>query len=952
MNKLLLFATLAFLLLSLGCISEIEERDRLNSTMDFNLNDYLGTRQSPFPTNEPCTCLVCSKEPEHAWYNLFGLSSDETETALADAECKFVHCNATTYAQTIGDSEPEKGDWSICSMLGSTKICLPKFFMIGAGASSAEFSLAQKYCAGDLSMPVIWTIPQDGKPPKTPQPETLMCHLSKSQMPIIVWYSEGKYIDSPSYTNLLKSLNNASADPEISGPIMVTTEALAEPYYINSNGKKLLNISLLEKVKRQIEAIKLNCPKCISVLALKPTFNDSQMPDLCPLDYFFTYRVNDPNKDPNKLDYLGCANKYPQGGYISRPAVSGFGKNIDVVGIAFNANENENLTTCTPLKSIAQHSIYSKQVLNNFYTPTVWYSVAMSEGPTSTPYCAFNQDDITRAYSDLMRGISGHVSNGIIGIAPYKLIDTPSSGPFMCNQWEMPKPDIFSLDEITPNQKIFFDGGSFIEVSKLLQTQDDKIIFADSQNRTYLAYMDSITLKINRTGCNFGVVSMDGQPKNDAHFAWFSSCQYYHNDRGPLFRTNLNSLSQIKAGQFIESDDGIFKIFVESINESSEEEVVFFASSGQVIRRFAAQPDGDKIMIYDAPRVPSTQQPLMFSSNGVGGQCSVFEANKMFFRSNVATTRPKDAPAVLVPENEKLLEQIQTSQCGNCLSFAPMPAAFCDAKAYLADKEIKPPDFPKDACIQYLEMDSVFLQYSLDPVLMRAIAVGESSLGNGIDHGIDAPACQMSSADKDNSNCGSNKDPEDLEDYESNYCASQTLHTKAKAIEDAGNRVCALGTFQCIRGPGDDSDIDAPSGDYNPFEPSDSAACGVYEFKEKGDRYDDTLSKLKSLKSQYPNIPMFDLSKGGIGDMELEWYAAWIAAYHYSGMGVASLSILQSYTPRDENDNLVKYMHNYLEAYCTNNPDKICYEYYGTKFIIRYNAGIDVCQNGCIPNYC
>ncbi|MFH0927543.1 MAG: hypothetical protein V1822_03100 [Candidatus Micrarchaeota archaeon] len=953
-NRVFAIASIIFLLALFGCISKIDGRDMLNSTIDFDLSTFMNA-QGQIGGDTPCTCLICTREEKSPWLRLFGLS-DNTNDTLANAQCTFAKCNASTYQQTLADSDTKKGDWSLCNFLGQNKICSPRFFMIGSGTSSAEFSLAQQYCAGELAMPVIWASPQDNAPPAIPNPQTLMCHLAKSQMPVVVWYSKGKYINDPSYSAMLKSFNNKSANPQISGPIVVTTEALADPYYISSSGKKELNFTLLEQVKTQIETIKRDCPDCLAALALKPTFNSSGLPDFCPLDYYFAYRPQEYSVLEGGEDPLGCQEKYPStSAYVSRPATGDFGTKIDLLGIGFNSNENENLTTCSPQKSIAQHLLYSKQALSNFYIPSVWYSVAISEGPTLTKSCTFSQDTVSKAYYDLMRGTSGFVASGVIGFAPYKLIDSPLGGPLECKaQKQLANPQINSLDEITPGSTMALESGQTIQVSQIDMKNSTHALFENSSGSTFLASAQSPSLiTLSQLGCQYGVLNSAAQPKNSSQFSWFSSCQYYFTDRGPLFRTKLTNLKQVLPGDYIYSNDGIFSLFVEQINSTSDDEVIFFASSNQIVGRFSAKMDGGTVAISDMPLVPSGQQALMFSANGAGAQCTAFESSKMYFRSPPAQARPEGSSGVEAPKDKDALDKIAASQCGNCLSFTPMPNIFCGLKSQISAGSIS---FPKDACTQYPEMDAAFLQASIDPVLMRAIAVGESGLGRirpGQSepdiYGNYASACQISPAPKTNTACGPEIKPEKLADYESQYCAAGLLRSKAQAIDDAGMRTCAFGTFQCIK---------PPSPSYNPFEPKDSAECGAEEFQTKAGRYDDVLSQLRSDYSKNPGIDAFNPQQGGMSPAQFEWYAAWIAAYRYSGMGVVTVSLLENYSPDPnvQNDNVVKYLTRYLEDYCANlkktNPNSLCYPEYGTAFILRYNEGINTCQNGCIYNPC
>ncbi len=958
-QHLLLLLILISNLYLFGCISKIDDQDRLNSTIDFDLSDYMVALQRPINLTHPCTSMVCTRAKNDVWYTNFGLDdwfNDKKNSSLEGSECAFTYLNAKNFTKLEdATSKDAETSWDFCYIDGEKKLCMPRFFMLGSGISSAEFSLGQKYCAGELNMPVIWTIPQESESPATPNPTTLMCHITKSQIPVVVWDSDGKYIDHPSYVNMIKSFNNPDADLPISGPIMITTEALADPYYIDLNGEKKLNITLLNSLATQIRAVDLNCPNCLSVLALKPTFTDSGLPDLCPIEYFLKYRraevdyafIHDP---------LNCSNKYPTPQmYDNRLAVlqPDLYKKLDLIGVAFNANEHENLTTCLPQKSFSEHLLYSRQVLSNFYTPSVWYSVAMSDGPTKTQICEFSSSTIANAYSDLIRGISGFVSSGVIGVSTHRLVDSPLSGPISCVQKQLePQVSINTIDQIKLNAQIVFESiQEPLIVDRITSSNPFYVIF-ESDNSTYVAYLDRTNkISINKTSCQFGLINSNGQVKSNAHYTWFSNCQYYFNDRGPLFRTKKMALSQVVAGSEIYSQDNSFSIFVESINSSNTKEVIFFASTDYLSGRFSAQQDGDSLIIYDMPRTPSYQQPILFSTNSAGASCNAFDASKMFYRSSITQIHQQTVQEIPLVQDKEIKADIAMSQCSNCLSYLPMPLYFCQAEQYLEDNKANFKSkgwsstlkINEGTCTQYPEMENAFMQQSFDSVLMRTIGAGESGLGNGIDDGENAPACQMSSVSKSNNRCGGT-DSSDMDNLQSKHCSVSTLISKATNIENSGKKVCAMGVFQCI---------DAPTYSYNPFDTFDSAELGTKKFKNV---YEKALNSLNNLKSKNPNIDLFNLEKGGISESEFEWYAAWLGAYHYSGMTSASIDRLKAYAPIDENDNVVAYMHRELEELCTNlkqsNPDSICYPHYGTALVIRYNNAIKTCNSGCLHRTC
>lgn len=926
-----------------GCISNISEQDRLNSTYEFNVDDYINKLERPINSDTPCTCMACTKdEIPNSVLSFLGLTPIIQNTLLG-SNCTFTDCNMTEYQKMLGSYKQKEGVWGECEFDSSGEVvaCAPRFFMIGQGASEGEFSSAQKYCLGRLSMPVLWATSKNANSaPTAPAPYLIQCHLEKGQIPVIVWYSGGKYIDSPSYSAMLSSYNDLSKNPKIEGPAIITTEALADPYIYNSDGTKTLNISLLNKISSQLRQIKSDCPKCLSALALKPTFNETGLPDLCPINYFLSYRTQ---KDSVPQDPLGCSHLYPAGTFETRPGASiltDYSGKIDIIGIGFFANENENLTTCTPMGSISLHQAYSRQVLQKFYKPSVWYAVGMSEGATLTPGCRFSESQIASSYKMLSEGIDGFVASGIIGIAPYKYFDSYSSLQVPCkSQFKYFDTALLNFDSFAPGSLIPSSSpvGLSITVSKLLYSSKTQTMFEGLDGRTYLAYMQNGLISINETGCSYGFRSDSGEQRNSSIYNWFSACQYYFANRAPLFTSDLTSLSQVgeNTAIFSKSNPDIFLV-VDSIEDGNDGEVIFFAPDGSKgIRRFSAFKNGNEIEIYDLPYVEQTQQPLIFSTNGMGsGMCTVFEASKTRSRSTLSFATQISSLGVQLPKDEDLLDDISSLSCGGCLSPVPMPAAFCTV--------VVDDSFEKYGCIEYPEMDEKFLSRNLDPILMRSVAEIESlnfgvqSLESG---SVSSPACSMSSVQLSNS-CPS-KDPNTFYDYGSAYCPAPLLVARGTSITNNNQKICALGVMQCI---------DMPTPAYNPFNPADSADCGARKFEAF---YSSAYDLIKSIKARGNSLAVNDISRGGIGDDELEWYAAWRAGYCYNGMCRSNLfseDLLLSYTPQDATDNIVKYLHRTLNERCKSVGT--CNAYYGTQLIKTYNKAISKCNSGCAYNSC
>ena len=189
----LVLAAASFLLAS-GCISNIDSQDKLSVDLDhapvYNFSRYVNASMC-LPVNNvtPCTCMLCTAD-KASWgarvLSLIGLG--DIEFSLNNSQCYFRACNYSMYNDTITNFIADKA--SAACRLSDTdttdKICAPRYFMLGQGSNPADYAAAQRYCDGQLKMPVIWAVPNEsGMLAKMPvQPATLSCYLTKDQMPV------------------------------------------------------------------------------------------------------------------------------------------------------------------------------------------------------------------------------------------------------------------------------------------------------------------------------------------------------------------------------------------------------------------------------------------------------------------------------------------------------------------------------------------------------------------------------------------------------------------------------------------------------------------------------------------------------------------------------------------------------------------------------------------------
>ncbi len=947
-------------LLSFGCLARVDPSDKLSAvpgSVVYNFSRYVdASLYSELAGPTPCSCMVCSKEkPSWTTYVLNTLLPGRwLEFSLTNATCQFVSCNASIAADLFeGYAVSGAKNCNITNPLSGqveAKVCEPRFFMLGQGASAGEYAAAQAYCNGQLKMPVLWAVPNatTGRLDRNLSSFTLACYLERDQMPLVVWYSQGRYINTADYSALAASFNKPSSSPALIGPVMLTTEALLNPYQSDASAPgpssgspasgpapaPLLNFSALDATGAQLRAIKSKCPSCLSVLALRPVFNSDNQPDTCALDYLLNANLTRPRPEACRAEYGGRADLFN-----SR---QDFWRYTDLVGSGFVVNDNPGLSLCSPDAELGRQLAYSRASLRQFYKPSVWYAVGIAPGPTATPGCTLSDLDVSNAYESLITFIPGLASSGVVGLAPYRFSDDPALSPLPFGV-EQP---LFSTTSSTLDGLRAFKAGSTlvlnsssdpsqaVEVSRCLPAQSDssRVLFLGTDGNTYAARAEaSGALNLSLLASRFGFVSANGTMHSSSAYTWFSDCTYYSTNRGPLFGS-AQAMDAVVPGATLSSPDGQFSLAVGTIDTASSNETLFWGADA---RAYAARPDGPGIKIYDRPTAAQAPlQPLMFSTNGRGSSCTMFESTKMYARAGVYSNANSPAYPLTPSRNAEDLARIALLSCGGgaCLSSAPMPLAFCNARKRSSVYS----DFPQKACTQYPEMDAGFGE--APPLLMRAIARGESSrFGNDKypDNGSASAACEISYK---SGGCDGPQTAANLTQYPSAYCTAVDIGAKVSQVGE--NNLCAYGVMACIR---------SPAADYNPFDPSNSAQCGAYEFMSKNTyRY---MGQLQWITSQWASSPILQKE---IAAGELEWYAAWMAAYAYSGMGADKCPMheyVQSYQPRQAGDTLVDFVLDRMEACCASikagNPNAQCYPYYGTNVILRYNAAIKTCGASC-----
>ncbi|MFN3909797.1 MAG: hypothetical protein ACK4J0_01010, partial [Candidatus Anstonellaceae archaeon] len=722
-----LFIIGIFFFFNTGCI-QVKKEDRLDNIEFFDFSKFFDSKKY----DKPCYAMLCQKKDIGLWTSftnfikkIFGGKIIENDIAYSD--CDFYLTDAQDYTKLLNGFDQNKGWWPNCQIEGVKYPCSPRFFMIGQGSNMGEFSYAQRYCDGTLNMPVNWIIPDKNGKIKPPSISWLSCENSKSHIPVIVYRSldyaqDGRLIDSTEFKNLVENLKEKGGE-NYYGPIIVSTEALAKPYYYDETLKKeMLNISLLQKISNQIKIIKTNCESCLVMLALEPTFNSSGFPDLCPLDYFM--KIKSISKGSFDPDPLNCSQYYQSYADYALRAAQTLTYFPDIVGVGFIANNYNysNFSSCSPSFVVNQHILYSIEVIKHFEKPTLWYAIGISEGPTVQPNCEFTKEEVANSYKSLIEAIEFLRGKGIIGIAPYKFLNQIDQLPIPCISQKTVFNSLANFVDLgrlkNGDEIVSADNSQKILINRIFSKKKDSVYFEGQDGNYYLAYKKNNLIEVNKTGCQFGFKNNDNTIHNNASlFFWFSHCQYYFLNRGTLFYTDTNP-GDIKEGEFlVSSSSDASKIFIDKIEYKKNEEIGFYDRTGSY---YIVKKDGNFNKAYQAtPNFLSyTQSPLIFPRNGIfTPACVVFNsggAEKLYATKSYLMSSFEHASKTELqePRDPELQKNISLLQCGICLFSSPMPKEFCDIGQSAS--------FNSKACTQYPQMDVAFLLNNADPIFMRA----------------------------------------------------------------------------------------------------------------------------------------------------------------------------------------------------------------------------------------
>ena len=380
---LLAASAIAFILA--GCIN-VPANDQLGKS-DWTIPKYVPADQQmclPKDPNNPCIAMICKKHP---WWisSVYSTLTNKFDASLKNGECNFEPFSPDRFAQLLADRVPDVNNPNPPPS-GDLKDW-PRTLMFGYGPSFHASDSANLYCNYSLQLAVKW-MRSVGGPPHVQAPSRAMCWLDRNVIPVYIYYTGGQYIDSAQTGLIAKEFNDAPTSflgflgPSGAGPIMLTTE-------LNFDSS---NPTQVQSVKDQLAAIRANCEKCKTILAVQ-------------------------SGDTNALAQILGPPGNPTPEY----------KMVDVVGFGFRAND---YATCDPLDIIGKNYIFSNSILTSYSKPSIWLYVGASEGK-SLGGCTWTPEMVYNFYNDIYSASTAMTSSGIIGVSFYQFTD--GTGQLPCD---------------------------------------------------------------------------------------------------------------------------------------------------------------------------------------------------------------------------------------------------------------------------------------------------------------------------------------------------------------------------------------------------------------------------------------------------------------------------------------------------------------------------------------
>ncbi len=343
----------------------------------------------PLDKYNPCTCMYCDNQTR----TIFGIAIPYSDRSLAGGQCGFYKCNSTNF-----EGHSPRSD--------STNVT--RAFMLGQGRTGYEFSGAtltdssgnefiaagNSLCTSHLRMSVRWLSGDAENAPFPPSTQQAICLLKRDVIPLYIYYTRGERLaqNPPLPPRAIGDSREIGESLYQAGPAFVTSELNADT----------ADPDVREAVLQQLEAYKNSCPNCMTVLAAR----DMDTEGLDSIFFLPGTNVRDPRA----------------------------ARLVDAIGQGFILNEDAQ--SCDMEVLLGKRLKYAKEnITRNYYKPSIWLYVGISPGEAAAPRCTWTNDDVARGYLYLLQRMQAMADSGIIGMAPYELVDGYS--PLPCNSNEI-----------------------------------------------------------------------------------------------------------------------------------------------------------------------------------------------------------------------------------------------------------------------------------------------------------------------------------------------------------------------------------------------------------------------------------------------------------------------------------------------------------------------------------
>ncbi len=381
-NFNILFLLFLFIFIS-GCSSYVQQYSQVyEEGLDRTPKSVFDYDQLQKCEAGQCHCIACTNSTS-SFYSEF--------TSLKGGTCKVeTNCNQSNYNALI--EQTGHGDFDVLNEGG--KGWTIRQFMIGQGATFADFGPANQQCGDRLDMTVRWLYAKSFgdriKSYPMPVRERGECFLEIGVIPVYLLYSEGKNVNITGAEQIALEFGGDAP----AGPVILTTEVDFDS----------TNDNIVENVTQQTIRMKDACPNCL--IAVAPRMNDQ-----------------------NGLDRI----------FSNADALA----KTDIV--AYGINTKYSQVDCRTSES-AVDELYTKEALNfskyvrdRYKKPTLVTYMLFQEDPIDpakgcwTDYNVYNATNPDNAHAKFFGNyLIQFLHSGTMGVAPYRYNNT-AEDPLRCS---------------------------------------------------------------------------------------------------------------------------------------------------------------------------------------------------------------------------------------------------------------------------------------------------------------------------------------------------------------------------------------------------------------------------------------------------------------------------------------------------------------------------------------